>query len=79
MLFPRNLRSAQKNEGRISQVVDDFYSSAAKTKTVAHKTMRPKTFPDYLLIQLKKFDIGDNWVPYKLDVEVSQRCGFDQV
>jgi len=52
------------------EVVDDFYSSAAKTKTVAHKTMRLKTFPDYLLIQLKKFDIGDNWVPYKLDVEV---------
>ena len=53
-----------------SEVVPDFYSSAAKTKTVAHKTMRLKTFPDFLLIQLKKFDVGENWVPYKLDVEV---------
>ena len=53
-----------------TEIVDDFYSSAAQTKTVAHKTMRLKTFPDYLLIQLKKFDIGENWVPYKLDVEV---------
>ena len=32
--------------------------------------MRLKTFPDFLLIQLKKFDVGENWVPYKLDVEV---------
>ena len=55
--------------------VQDFYSSAAKAKTVAHKTMRLKTFPDYLLIRLKKFDVGENWVPYKLDVEAGYIFG----
>lgn len=60
-----------------NETVEDFYSSAAKTKTVAHKTMRLKTFPDYLMIQLKKFDFGDNWVPYKLDVEVGMPDEID--
>ena len=60
-----------------NEVVQDFYSSAAKAKTVAHKSMRLKTFPDYLMIQLKKFDIGENWVPYKLDVEVAMPDEID--
>lgn len=28
------------------------------------------TFPDYLLIQLKKFTLREDWVPIKLDVAV---------
>ena len=57
--------------------VQDFYSSAAKTKTFARKTMRLTTCPDHLLIQLKKFDIGENWLPYKLDVEVEMPDDLD--
>lgn len=28
------------------------------------------TFPDYLLVQLKKFTLREDWVPIKLDVAV---------
>ncbi|GFS18934.1 ubiquitinyl hydrolase 1, partial [Elysia marginata] len=51
-------------------LVEDFYSSAIQGKTTALKATRLATFPDYLMIQLKKFTIGDDWVPRKLDVAV---------
>lgn len=53
-----------------AEIVDDFYSSAVQAKTQAHKTTRLSSFPDYLMVQLKKFTIGDDWVPKKLDVAV---------
>ena len=39
--------------------------------------MRFKSFPDFLLIQLKKFDIGADWTPYKLDVDVEMPDEID--
>ncbi len=60
-----------------TEEVSDFYSEAAKMKTFAKKTIRLKTFPDYLLIQLKKFAVDDHWVPYKLDVEVDMPDTLD--
>ena len=57
--------------------VPKFYSSAAKQETFAKKTMRLKNFPDYLMIQLLKFDVDNNWVPYKLDVEVGMPDQLD--
>nr|KAG5700196.1 hypothetical protein BaRGS_011039 [Batillaria attramentaria] len=33
-------------------------------------TTRLATFPDYLVIQLKKFTIGEDWTPKKLDVKI---------
>lgn len=53
-----------------SEIVEQFYSTALKSKTTARKTTRLATFPDYLLIQLKKFTLRDDWVPIKLDVAV---------
>lgn len=34
------------------------------------RTTRLATFPDYLIIQLKKFTLREDWVPIKLDVAV---------
>lgn len=39
-------------------------------KTICFRTTRIATFPDYLLIQLKKFTLREDWVPIKLDVAV---------
>ncbi|CAB4055360.1 USP5_13 [Lepeophtheirus salmonis] len=54
------------------EVVLDFHSSALNGEsTFAKKTMRLKTFPDYLFIQMKKFDADPvTHQPYKLNVEV---------
>ena len=60
----------------ISQI-PDFYSSALKGKTVGKKTVRLRTFPDYLWIQLKKFAVAENWTPYKLDVEIKMPDEID--
>lgn len=53
-----------------SEVVEQFYSSALGEKTTAHKTTRLASFPDYLLIHLKKFTVKEDWTPIKLDVAV---------
>jgi len=34
------------------------------------RIVRLATFPDYFLIQLRKFAVAQDWVPYKLDVSV---------
>ena len=35
-----------------------------------HRTTRLATFPDFLVIQLKKFTLREDWVPIKLDVSI---------
>ena len=59
------------------EVIDDFYSSAVKSKTTAKKTVRLATFPDYLMIQLLKFRVDESWQPVKLDVEVDMPDTLD--
>ena len=50
--------------------ISDFYSTAIEGKTVAHKTSKLKTFPDFLMMQIKKFAMGDDWQAKKLDVAI---------
>lgn len=50
--------------------VEQFYSTALNAKTTARKSTRFATFPDFILIQLKKFTLREDWVPIKLDVAV---------
>jgi len=52
------------------ETVDSFYSSGAGKNCTATKLSRLKTFPDYLVIQLKKFTMGEDWTPKKLDISV---------
>lgn len=35
------------------------------------RSTRLSTFPDYLMVHLKKFTIGDDWVPKKLGKAVA--------
>ncbi|XP_012943911.1 ubiquitin carboxyl-terminal hydrolase 5 [Aplysia californica] len=53
-----------------AETVEDFYSSAIQGKTTALKTTRLSSFPDYLMVQLRKYTVGDDWVPRKLDVSI---------
>ena len=50
--------------------IEDFYSTAIESKTMASKTAKLKTFPDFLMIQVKKFTLGEDWSPQKLDVAI---------
>eukprot|EP00092_Neocalanus_flemingeri_P016514 GFUD01017868.1.p1 GENE.GFUD01017868.1~~GFUD01017868.1.p1 ORF type:complete len:808 (-),score=284.71 GFUD01017868.1:1858-4281(-) len=59
------------------EMVEDFYSSAIKAKTTAKKTIRMATFPNYLLVQLLKFRVDENWQPVKLDVEIDMPDQLD--
>lgn len=51
-----------------ADVVDDFYSTALQRKSIVKKTTRFSTFPNYLLIHMRKFTIGEDWAPKKLDI-----------
>ncbi|CAH0715342.1 unnamed protein product, partial [Brenthis ino] len=59
------------------ETVEQFYSSAVNKKVTARKITRLATFPDYLLIQLKKFTIKEDWTPAKLDVAVDMPWEVD--
>lgn len=50
--------------------VMDFYSTALKSKTTATKTTGLTSFPDYLVLHMRKFVMEDGWVPKKLDVYI---------
>lgn len=50
--------------------VHDFYSSALDARTTAIKTAGLKTFPDYLVLHMRKFVLEEGWVPKKLDVYI---------
>ncbi|XP_050684995.1 ubiquitin carboxyl-terminal hydrolase 5 isoform X1 [Leptidea sinapis] len=70
--FTSCLESFMKEES-----VEMFFSAALNKKVTAHKTTRLATFPDYLLIQLKKFTIKEDWTPAKLDVAVEMPWEVD--
>ncbi|XP_063057989.1 ubiquitin carboxyl-terminal hydrolase 13 [Engraulis encrasicolus] len=52
------------------QNVPDFWSSALQAKSAGVKTCRFASFPDYMMLQIKKFTFGVDWVPKKLDVSI---------
>lgn len=60
-----------------TETVEQFYSSAIKSKTTALKRTRFATFPDYLVIQLRKFTVSEDWTPKKLDVCVEMEDVLD--
>ncbi|KAJ7540223.1 hypothetical protein O6H91_10G005900 [Diphasiastrum complanatum] len=51
-----------------SEAVQDFYSSAIRGRTTAIKTAGLATFPEYLVLHMRKFTLEAGWVPKKLDV-----------
>ncbi|CAK8682665.1 unnamed protein product [Clavelina lepadiformis] len=59
------------------EIITDFWSSALQEKAEAKKRTRFSTFPDYLVVQMKKFTIGNDWVPKKLDVSVDMPESID--
>ncbi|KAG9329067.1 hypothetical protein JZ751_008172 [Albula glossodonta] len=50
--------------------VPDFWSSALQAKSAGVKTCRFASFPDYMVVQIKKFTFGTDWIPKKIDVSV---------
>nr|CAB3267567.1 ubiquitin carboxyl-terminal hydrolase 5 [Phallusia mammillata] len=58
------------NQFAQDEFVPNFWSSALKEKAVATKRTRFLSFPDYLVVQLKKFTVGEDWIPKKLDVSI---------
>ncbi|KAL6062058.1 Ubiquitin carboxyl-terminal hydrolase 5 [Balamuthia mandrillaris] len=57
-------------EATAPELVHGFYSTAINARTDAIKTTKLATFPDVLVLHMRKFVIGDGWVPKKLDVFV---------
>ncbi|WVR09107.1 hypothetical protein IAU60_006169 [Kwoniella sp. DSM 27419] len=49
--------------------IPDYACETCGTKTKAYKTTKFKTFPDVLVLHMKKFQLV-NWMPTKLDIPV---------
>lgn len=52
------------------EIVDQFYSTAINDKTIAKKSARIKTMPDFVMLHLRKFTLKEDWTCVKLDVAV---------
>ncbi|KAM1057374.1 hypothetical protein ACFX2A_031327 [Malus domestica] len=50
--------------------IQDFYSTGLKAKTMAVKSAGLTSFPDYLVLHMRKFVMEVGWVPKKLDVYI---------
>jgi len=50
------------------EVIQDFLSPETAQKGTASKTTGLKTFPNYLMLQARRFTLTANWQPKKLDV-----------
>lgn len=53
-----------------TETLDDWYSSALKRKGLAGRSARFKTFPKYMLVQLKRYFVDQTWTPRKLEATV---------
>jgi ubiquitin carboxyl-terminal hydrolase 5/13 len=53
-----------------TEVVTDFMSSATGTKGTAQKRTRIRSFPDYLMLHMRKYYMAPDWTSKKLDVSV---------
>ncbi|EDV95636.1 ubiquitin carboxyl-terminal hydrolase 5 [Drosophila grimshawi] len=60
-----------------TEIIDQFFSTAINAKTTAKKNTLMATMPDFLMIHLGKFTLGDDWVPKKLDVSVDMPDDLD--
>ncbi|MCO5567197.1 hypothetical protein L7F22_020885 [Adiantum nelumboides] len=67
---PRVPLSACLESFAASEQVPDFYSSAINGRTTAIKSSRLASFPDYLVLHMRKFVMEAGWIPKKLDVFV---------
>jgi ubiquitin carboxyl-terminal hydrolase 5/13 len=55
-----------------SEPIEDYYSSALKGMTTAIKTTGLTSFPDYLVLHMRKFVMEEGWVPKKLGLFLSE-------
>jgi ubiquitin carboxyl-terminal hydrolase 5/13 len=58
-------------------IIDDVFSQVLGAKTQAKQSARLKTFPNYLLISLSKYQVDSSWQPVKLNVEVDMPTELD--
>ncbi|KAA8497219.1 Ubiquitin carboxyl-terminal hydrolase 5 [Porphyridium purpureum] len=62
--------SACVEQFEMQETIADFYSSATKSKGLATKQTRFKSFPPYLLVHLRRYYVAEDWTAKKLDVSV---------
>lgn len=55
------------NEFAADVTISDFLSPETQTKTEAKRHSQIKTFPDYLMLQMRKYTVDNNWQPVKID------------
>lgn len=60
-----------------TEIIEQFYSSAINGTTTAKKSTRLASMPDFLMMHLRKFTLGEDWVPKKLDVSVQMPDDLD--
>eukprot|EP00301_Raphidiophrys_heterophryoidea_P003463 c11563_g1_i1.p1 GENE.c11563_g1_i1~~c11563_g1_i1.p1 ORF type:complete len:840 (+),score=204.41 c11563_g1_i1:24-2522(+) len=59
------------------EALGDFYSSATRRRGQALKRTRIQKFPQFLVVQMRRYYVGEDWTPKKLEVMVDVPEEFD--
>jgi ubiquitin carboxyl-terminal hydrolase 5/13 len=59
------------------EIVEGFLSPATNTRGNASKRTRLVNFPPYLVVKLRRYVLGSDWTPKKLDAKVNVPQRFD--
>ena len=54
----------------VGEMIENYISPVSKKPTTATRSLKFAKYPKYLLAQSRRFTIGDNWQPKKLNVSV---------
>lgn len=60
-----------------AEVLEDYHSAALNRRSNATKQTRFASFPPYLMLALRRYYVGEGWVPKKLDVLVDMPDRLD--
>ncbi|GAX82603.1 hypothetical protein CEUSTIGMA_g10029.t1 [Chlamydomonas eustigma] len=59
------------------EILEDYHSVALGRRSTASKRTRFSTFPPYLMVALRRYYVGEGWVPKKMDVLVDMPDRLD--
>ncbi len=59
------------------EIIDNFLSPATNSRGTALKTTKIANFPPYLVVKLRRYILGADWTPKKVDARVQVPEFFD--
>lgn len=71
VVFPKVPFDACLQKFASDEIIEDYFSAFLNANSQAKKTSRISSFPPYLMVHLRRYYVGEDWTPKKLDALVN--------